>query len=152
MENFFIENDNKSFSILSKKGENKVVYSTFEKVLHHYLFEYKNKIFCVMIREDCVFIINLDDNFIFPISSETFANYFKHKGDILVLTKKCNGLSDYIFYDIRKITEGVVEQVFSLPCEKGNIFEIINNTIFYKVCYFNGTEMSYKYDFGQLIF
>jgi hypothetical protein len=46
MENFFIENDNKLFSILSKKGENKVVYSTFEKVLHHYLFEYKNKIFC----------------------------------------------------------------------------------------------------------
>ena len=152
MESFFIENDNKLFSILSSKEENKVVYSTFEKVLHHYLFEYKNKIFCLMIREDCVFIINLTDNFIFPVILETCTNYFKVKGDVLILIKKCDGLFTYVFYNITGLPNNSVKEVMTLPYENGNIFEIINNIIFYKICYFNGEELCYKYDFGKLVF
>ena len=150
MENFFIEVDNKSFTIFSNKPENKVLYSTTEKVLHHYLFDYKNVSFCLMIREDSVFIINLRDNFIFPISTKVHTNYFRIYGDILVLLEVNNMKHAYTFYDIRNILDSNVVKVFTLPC-KNNVYEIIRNIIFYKINILNFTNDSTKFTFGKYV-
>lgn len=150
MENFFIEVDNKSFTIFSNKPENKVLYSTTERVLHHYLFDYKNVSFCLMIREDSVFIINLRDNFIFPISIKTHTNYFRIHGDILVLLEVNNMKHTYTFYDIRNILDSNIVQVLTLPY-KNNVYEIIRNTIFYKMNILNFTNESTKFTFGKYV-